>query len=80
MEIKGGISPMWVDIVDGLIKIASSNIENNDAWELGTGTNYSVNELFNFFKENLNALQSILMSKKEITERLSGKTMKCLKN
>ena len=39
------------DIVDGLIKIASSNIENNDAWELGTGTNYSVNELFDFFKE-----------------------------
>ena len=39
------------DIVDGLIKIASSNIENNDAWELGTGTNYSINELFDFFKE-----------------------------
>ena len=37
------------DIVDGLIKIGLSSIENEDAWELGTGTNYSINELFDFF-------------------------------
>lgn len=37
------------DIVDGLIKIGLSSIENEDAWELGTGINYSVNELFDFF-------------------------------
>ena len=36
------------DIVDGLIKIAESN-ETNDSWELGTGNNYSVNEVAEFF-------------------------------
>lgn len=39
------------DIVDGLIKIAFSDIINKDAWELGTGVNYSINELFSYFKE-----------------------------
>ena len=39
------------DIVDGLIKIAISNIKHKDAWELGTGVNYSINELFCFFNE-----------------------------
>jgi len=38
------------DIVDGLIKIALSNLQHEDAWELGTGNNYSVNELFEMFK------------------------------
>lgn len=38
------------DLVDGLIKIAESDISHNDAWELGSGINYSVNDLFNFFK------------------------------
>jgi UDP-glucose 4-epimerase len=38
------------DIVDGLIKIAKSNHKHEDAWELGTGNNYSVNELFEMFK------------------------------
>ena len=31
-------------------KIAESDISHNDAWELGSGINYSVNDLFNFFK------------------------------
>ena len=39
------------DLVDGLIKIASSNLKHEDAWELGTGVNYSVNQLFKFFKK-----------------------------
>tara|TARA_A100001015_G_C15003944_1_gene719814 strand:+ start:1220 stop:2080 length:861 start_codon:yes stop_codon:yes gene_type:complete len=38
------------DIVDGLIKIGFSDISQEDGWELGTGNNYSVNELFNMFK------------------------------
>lgn len=42
------------DIVDGLIKIALSDIQSEDAWELGTGINYSINELFDFFKEKYN--------------------------
>lgn len=39
------------DIVDGLIKIAFSDLNHNDAWELGTGINYSINTLFDYFKE-----------------------------
>jgi len=33
------------DIVDGLIRIAESDEKHEDAWELGTGCNYSLNEL-----------------------------------
>ena len=39
------------DIVNGLIKIALTDINHNDAWELGTGINYSINELFKYFKD-----------------------------
>lgn len=37
------------DIVDGLIKIAESNEKHEDAWELGTGKNYSINEVADMF-------------------------------
>jgi UDP-glucose 4-epimerase len=40
-----------LDLVNGLIKIAESSVVHDDAWELGTGVNYSVNELFNFFSK-----------------------------
>ena len=39
-----------IDIVDGLIKIAFSNESHEDAWELGSGKNYSINEVFEMFK------------------------------
>lgn len=39
------------DIVDGLYKIAVSTKKHKDAWELGTGINYSVNEVYEMFKE-----------------------------
>lgn len=42
------------DIVDGLIKIAFSDLKHKDAWELGTGNNYSINELFMMFKDRFN--------------------------
>ena len=42
------------DIVNALIKIADSNKKHEDAWELGTGMNYSVNELFKMFEEKFN--------------------------
>ena len=42
------------DIVDGLILIMNSNIYHEDAWELGTGLNYSINEIYKFFKEKYN--------------------------
>lgn len=41
------------DIVDGLIKIGNHDGNHIDAWELGTGTNYSLNEVFNLFKESV---------------------------
>jgi UDP-glucose 4-epimerase len=37
------------DIVDGLIRIAESDEKHEDAWELGTGCNYSLNELADMF-------------------------------
>ena len=37
------------DIIDGLIKIAESNEQHDDAWELGTGKNYSINEVARMF-------------------------------
>ena len=40
-----------IDIVDGLYKVGMSNEKHEDAWELGTGKNYSINEVFEMFKE-----------------------------
>ena len=37
------------DIVDGLIRIAESNEKHEDAWELGTGKNYSLNQVASMF-------------------------------
>ena len=37
------------DIVDGLIRIAESDEKHEDAWELGTGANYSINEVYEMF-------------------------------
>jgi UDP-glucose 4-epimerase len=42
------------DIVDGLIKIAFSDEKHEDAWELGTGFNYSLNEVADMFVEKFN--------------------------
>jgi len=39
------------DIVDGLIRIAFSNEKHEDAWELGTGNNYSINEVYEMFRQ-----------------------------
>lgn len=38
------------DIVDALYKIGVSNYKHEDAWELGTGNNYSINEVYQMFK------------------------------
>lgn len=38
------------DIVDGLYKIGMSSETHTDAWELGTGINYSINEVYDLFK------------------------------
>ena len=40
-----------VDICDALYKVGVGNEKHEDAWELGTGINYSVNEVYGMFKE-----------------------------
>ena len=39
------------DIIDGLWKIGIKNVKHEDAWELGTGNNYSINQIYGWFKE-----------------------------
>ena len=39
------------DIVDGLYRIAMSDEQHEDAWELGTGINFSINELYAMFED-----------------------------
>jgi UDP-glucose 4-epimerase len=45
------------DIVDGLIKIAFGTDMHEDAWELGTGFNYSLNEVAELFVEKFSAVK-----------------------
>ena len=52
------------DLVDGLLKIAFSELTHDDAWELGTGINYSINSVFGFFKERFNASSIYLPDQK----------------
>ena len=39
------------DIIDGLWKIGVKNIKHKYSWELGTGLNYSINDVYLMFKE-----------------------------
>ena len=43
------------DIVDGLWKIGIKDVKHEDAWELGTGLNYSINDVYLMFKERFGA-------------------------
>ena len=45
------------DIVDGLIKIGFGTEAHEDAWELGTGFNYSLNEVADLFIEKFSAVK-----------------------
>ena len=42
------------DIVDALILIAKNNVSHSDAWEIGSGINYSINDVFKMFKAKFN--------------------------
>lgn len=42
------------DIVDGIIKIGFSDQTHEDAWELGTGVNYSINQVYDMFNKFFN--------------------------
>ena len=39
------------DIVDGIIRISNSKVKHDDAWEIGSGINYSINELYTMFNQ-----------------------------
>ena len=45
------------DICDGLRMIVESDIHHSEGWELGTGKNYSLNEVFNMFKERFQNIE-----------------------
>jgi UDP-glucose 4-epimerase len=52
------------DIVDGLIRIAESDKQHEDAWELGTGKNYSINEVADMFIKKLNCVKVYMSEQK----------------
>ena len=52
------------DIVDGLIKIAESDEKHEDAWELGTGKNYSINEVADMFIDKFKCVKVYMSEQK----------------
>tara|TARA_B100000212_G_scaffold329267_1_gene294320 strand:- start:5346 stop:6191 length:846 start_codon:yes stop_codon:yes gene_type:complete len=44
-----------IDIVDALYRIGFKTEVHKDAWELGTGLNYSINEVYGIFQEKFGA-------------------------
>ena len=52
------------DIVDGLIRVAESTEAHEDAWELGTGKNYSINEVADMFVKNLKCVKVYMSDQK----------------
>lgn len=52
------------DIVDGLYRIGMNNEKHEDAWELGTGRNYSVNEVADMFIEKFKCVKVYMSDQK----------------
>jgi UDP-glucose 4-epimerase len=52
------------DIVDGLFRVAESNKVHDDAWELGTGKNYSINEVADMFIQKFNCVKVYMTEQK----------------
>lgn len=48
-----------IDIVDALYKVGMGNEKHEDAWELGTGLNYSINQVFDLFVGRFGDLERI---------------------
>ena len=44
------------------MKIAESNIETIDAWELGSGNQYSINKLYSLFKKRFPDIKSEMIN------------------
>jgi UDP-glucose 4-epimerase len=52
------------DIVEGLYKIGLTYHKQNDAWELGTGKNYSINEVADMFIKRFNCVKVYMSDQK----------------
>jgi UDP-glucose 4-epimerase len=52
------------DIVDGLIRILMSGKQHDDAWELGTGFNYSLNEVADMFVQKFSCVKVYMTEQK----------------
>ena len=50
-----------VDICDALVRVGLVGNKHEDAWELGTGMNYSINEVYEIFKEKFPQIESIYL-------------------
>ena len=50
-----------VDICDALVRVGLVGNKHEDAWELGTGMNYSINEVYEIFKEKFPHIESIYL-------------------
>ena len=48
-----------VDIVDGLYKVGMGSEKHEDAWELGSGVNYSINEVFQMMVDRFGPLEMV---------------------
>lgn len=66
------------DIVDGLIRIGFGTETHEDAWELGTGFNYSLNEVADMFVEKFNCVKVYMTDEKgnyRETKRVNDDTL-----
>jgi UDP-glucose 4-epimerase len=52
------------DIIDGLIKIGFGTETHEDAWELGTGFNYSLNQVAEMFIQKFSAVKVYMTEQK----------------
>lgn len=68
-----------LDIVDGLIRIAESDEKHEDAWELGTGKNYSLNEVANMFGDIKKEYVDDVKGNYRVTLRENNDTIERLK-
>ena len=52
------------DTIDGLLKIMETDKRHEDAWELGTGKNYSINEVADMFINKFNCVKVYMREQK----------------
>ena len=50
------------DIVDGLIRIAEYDAVKYEIWELGTGSHYSINDLYDMFRRRFTTLEKTIVA------------------